>query len=274
MSTDSDEVQRKAKQALVTSSFPKVRGNVIRTDENGLVCLNDIHRASGFKTERRPGDWRDNASTGPLQIAVLERITGKTGNWTKAEFRSVIYAAPGTNGGTYADIRLALAYAEYLNPKLALEVREVFLRYKAADPTLADEILEKATPEANEWAGTRALARSARNQYTDTLRDHGAVHRDYPACTNTLYNELFDKNAAQLREAKGLKKKTGLRDAMSTDELVYVMAGETLARERIVEEVCDGGEACRVATGKSARFIRMAIEADRMDRKGRQQEMF
>ncbi|MBU1347470.1 MAG: KilA-N domain-containing protein [Alphaproteobacteria bacterium] len=270
MTTDSKIVQRKA---LAASAFPKVRGHAIRTDENGLVCLNDIYKASGFTTERRPSQWRDNASTGPIQIAVLERITGKTGNWTKAEWRQAIYADRGTNGGTYADVRLALAYAEYLNPKLALEVKEVFLRYKAADPTLADEILERATPSANEWAGTRALARSARNSYTDALRDHGAKGHDYGACTNTLYSELFDKNAKQLREAKGLPKKVTLRDGMTSPELVFVMAGETLSRERIIEEVCDGGEACRIATGKSARFIRQAIEADRMDRKGRQQQL-
>lgn len=255
------------------AAFPKVRGQTIRTDANGLVCLNDIHRASGFTKNRRPGDWRDNPSTGPLQIAVMKRITGKSGNWTKEEWRQAIYAKTGADGGTYADVRLALDYAEYLNPTLAMEVKEVFLRYKAADPTLADEVLERASPEANEWAGTRALARSARHAYTDTLRDHGAVANDYGKCTNTLYQELFDKNAKQLREAKGLPKKAVLRDAMTTPELVFVMAGETLSRERIIEEVCDGGEACRIATGKSARFIRLAIEADRMDRRGRQQQL-
>lgn len=272
MSADSRGIKKKQDGSL-GATFPKVRGHTIRTDENGLICLNDIHRASGFQKERRPGDWRDNASTGPLQIAVLERITGKTGNWTKDEWRSAIYATRGAQGATWADVRLALAYAEYLNPKLALEVKEVFLRYKAADATLADDILERSSPEANEWAGTRALARSARRSYTDTLKDHGAKTKDYGACTNTLYGALFDKTAAQLRTAKAISPKANLRDAMSTDELVYVMAGETLSRERIIEERSDGGEACRVATGKSATFIRNAIEADRKDRKGRQQQL-
>lgn len=263
MSSDSREVQ----------PFPKVRGRVIRTDADGMVCLNDIHRASGYTVTRQPTVWRDNASTTQIQIKVVERVTGKSGHFSKADWRRAIYTKRGDDAGTYADVRLALAYAEYLDPGLALEVKEVFLRYKAADPTLADDILDRASAEANEWAGKRALARSARNAYTDTLKDHGAVRNDYGACTNTLYGALFDKNASQIREAKSLSAKANLRDAMSTDELVYIAASETLSRERIIEERSDGGEACRVATGKSATFIRRAIEADRMDRKGRQQEL-
>jgi len=252
------------------SSFPVIRGRQIHVDENNLVCLNDIHRAAGFSVSQRPGDWRDNPSTGPLQIAALKRITGKSGNWTKADWKSVIYAKRGQAGGTYAHVYLALAYAEYLNPNLAIEVKEVFIRYKTADATLADDILQRAGAEANEWAGTRALGRSVRNQYTDALRDHGAQGKDYGMCTNALYGALFDSDAKQLKRAKAVPAKASLRDAMSTSELVYVMAGETLSTERITEEECSGGEACRIATGKSARFIRQAIEADRNDRRGRQ----
>ncbi len=260
-------------KAPTPTNFPTIRGREIHVDENNLICLNDIHRAAGYTVNQRPGDWRDNPSTGPLQIAVLERITGKSGNWTKIEMRSAIYVKAGQGGGTYAHVLLALAYAEYLNPKLAVEVKEVFLRYKAADPVLADDILQRASVEANEWAGTRALGRSVRGTYTDTLRDHGAQGKDYGACTNTLYQELFDGNASQLKRKKGVPAKANLRDAMETSELVFVMMGETLSTERIQEERSDGGEACRVATGRSARFIRDAIEADRNSRAGRPRQL-
>jgi hypothetical protein len=185
--------------------------------------------------------------------------------------KSIIYVSRGAGRGTFADVRLALAYAEFLNAELALEVKEVFLRYKAADPTLADDILTRSTPEANEWAGARALGRSVRNQYTKTLQDHGAQGQDYAQCTNALYGALFDKSADQLKRAKGVPAKGGnLRNAMTTSELAFVMAGETLSSERINEEECRNGVECFVATSKSARFIRQAIEADRNDRKGRQ----
>ncbi|HEX3920467.1 MAG TPA: KilA-N domain-containing protein [Caulobacteraceae bacterium] len=260
-------------QVPVPSTFPVIRGRVIRVDADGLVCLNDIWQAAGFSKFQKPNDWRRLEVTTRLTVAVLQRITGKNRNWSKSDFRTAIYAKTGPSGGTYADVRLALAYAEYLNPTLALEVREVFLRYKAADPTLADDILERAGPEANEWAGTRALSRSVRNQYTNTLRDHGAKGQDYGMCTNTLYSVLFDRNAKQLRSKKGVPAKSNLRDAMNTSELVFVMAGETLSAERIIEERSSGGEECRVATSRSARFIRQAIDADRKDRRGSQPEL-
>lgn len=252
------------------SNFPKVRGRDVRLDPDGLVCLNDIWSAAGYSKNQKPNDWRRLPYVTQLELAVLERITGKSRNWTKSEMRSVAYSKTGQAGGTFTDVRLALAYAEYLNPALALEVREVFLRFKAADPALADEILQRATPEANEWAGTRALSRSTRNSYTETLKDHGAVKGDYPRCTNTLYHGLFGKDAAGLKAEKSLTKKASLRDNMSTKELVFVAAGEALATERIEEENSKGGEECRVATSRSAWFIRQAIDADRNDRRGRQ----
>jgi len=256
-----------------SSQFPVLRGRNIRVDENGMVCLNDIHRAGGFSVNQTPAQWQRLPFVTGLIVALLDRIVGKSHN-SKITTKTIIYGSRGVNGGTYADKRLALAYAEYLSPALALEVKEVFLRYLAADATLADDILERATPEANEWVGRRALSRSVRNAYTQALKDHGAVGRDYPACTNTLYSVLFGQPASKLRETKGLAKKGNVRDAMSSADLAYVMAGEALSTERIDEENSNGGEACRLATSKSARRIRDAIDADRRDRRAAQQGLF
>jgi KilA-N domain len=229
----------------VQSTFPVIRGRTIRVDENNLLCLNDIWQAAGFSKNQKPSDWSRLPMVTQLHVAVLERTTGKSRSWTKTEFRSVLYAKMGKGGGTYADIRLALAYAEYLNPKLALEVKEVFLRYKAADPTLADDVLQRASTEANEWAGRRALSRVVRNGYTATLSAHGVRQRlDFAICTNALYEGLFRRNAKQLKADKGIIS-GGFRDAMAAP--------------------------CTRATSTSARFIRDAIEGDRRDRRERQQ---
>lgn len=203
---------------------------------------------------------------------MLEKITGKSGDFTREDFKRVIYGVRGPGGGTFADVRLALAYAEYLNPKLALEVKEVFLRYKAADPTLADEVLERATAEANEWAGRRALSRAIRKGYTDTLKGHGVVRGpDFGMCTNALYQGLFGKTAKQLKEDRGAK--GSLRDKMDLRELAYVMASEALSSERIEEQSCHGPAPCRDATRTSARFIRDAIEGDRRERRAAQRTL-
>lgn len=172
-------------------------------------------------------------------------------------------------GGTFAHPVLACAYAGYLSPKLEVEVREVWLRYRSGDATLADEILERATPEANEWAGVRALTRTTRNKHTAILQDHGVERPlDFAKITNETYIALFDRPAKQLKASRGLKKGDNLRDKMSLPELTYVMAAESLANERIEETDPHGPTRCQIAVRTSATFIRESIEKDRASRKG------
>jgi hypothetical protein len=250
--------------AASNDRFPVLRGSVIRRDVEGRICLNDIWRAASQPLNKAPKDWRRLPRTIGLLGAVAQMV-GKSHLSAGQPFTTT----RGRQGGSFADPRLALDYAEYLSPDLALEVKDVFLRYVAADVTLADDVLERASPEANEWAAIRALGRSQRRRYTDFLQEHGAGGRDYAICTDSAYRGVFDKSAKDLKIEKGLGRSASLRDAMSADELTYVLAAETLARERINEEGSDGGEECRVATLRSAQHIRRAIELDRNDRKGR-----
>ena len=263
--TDNTETVQKNPDPCV-ADLPVLRGHQVRKDEHERVCLNDIWRAAGSPHNQRPFDWRRLPQTVGLLNVLVRNNAGKSRNIEQAP----IWTARGRSGGTFTDPRLALDYAEYLSPELALEVKDVFLRYLAADAALADDVLERASPEANEWAGIRALSRAQRRKYTDSLQAHGVKDgRDYAACSDTLYLGLFDKRAAALKASKGVSKKASLRDHLSTDELAFVVAGETLARERIEEEKADGGEACRVATQRSAQNLRRGMEMDRADRKGR-----
>ncbi len=238
----------------------------IRVDEEGRVCLNDIHKAAGFSKNQRPSDWLALRTTSKAIEAVLARITGKSGNWAKSDYRSALYTKTGQQGGSWAHENLALAYAEYLAPKLGVEIRDVFLRYKKADAELADDILDRATPEENEWAAVRALSRVKRNEFTTTLQEHGVEGFGYANCTDTVYKEVLDGTAKKLKEARGLDKKANLRNSMSTDELVSVMFAETLSRQRITEERSRGNSQCIAATKRSSVFVRQAIEGDRKDR--------
>jgi hypothetical protein len=244
-----------------------IRGRKISVDEKGRVSLNDIHSAAGFSKHQKPFDWTRLPATARLIEEVLKRNTGKSRNWDKNDFRTALYSKRGQGGGTFADPRLALSYAEYLNPKLALEVREVFLRYKAADVTLADEVLSRAPAADNEWAGVRALGRAKRNELTRTLSEHD-IHLpiEFAKVTNETYKGLHNKNARQIRADKGLGPNGNVRDAMTTSELGFLIAAEQLAKERIEDENSRGVVECSTAANRSATFIRKAIEADRADR--------
>ncbi len=246
----------------------KIRGRAIRSDENGLICLTDIWDAAGFKVNQKPNDWWRNPGAQSLAIALIDQIAGKSRNKAKITIKSIFYSKSGKGGGTYAHPILACAYAGYLSPKLEVEVREIWLRYKAGDATLADEVLERAGPAANEWAGVRALTRSTRNKHVAVLADHGVSKPiDFAIITNETYIALFDQPAKGLRATRGLKKNDNLRDKMSLPELTYIMAAESLANERIEETEPNGATQCQIAVRTSASFIREAIEKDRASRK-------
>jgi hypothetical protein len=247
-----------------------IRGRAIRVDENGLTCLNDIWSAAGYTKKRRPNDWQQLATTNPRIIRVLALITGKSRNYTKEDMQRVYRTRRGPDGGTYVDARLALDYAEYLNPALAIEVKEVFLRYKAADPTLADEVMDRADAAANEWMAKRSMSRAARLGYTATLKDHGVVEPPhYGECTNATYHGLFGKTAKELKQDKGVVGKRPLRDAMDLKELATISFAEVLSTDRIEEEDCRGFGECRDATAKVAGAVRAMIEGDKKDRQRR-----
>jgi hypothetical protein len=248
----------------------KIRGRVIRVDENGLTCLNDIWSAAGFSRNQRPSEWAALMTTHRRIERVLKLVTGKSGSYEKTDILKVFKTRVGVNGGTWADARLALDYAEYLNPALAIEVKEVFLRFKAADPTLADNIMERSDAAANEWMAKRSISRAARLDYTATLKQHGVrepLH--YAECTNATYQELFGKTAKQLKQAKGLKPKEHLRDAMDLKELATVSFAEVMATDRIEDEESRGFIECHQATSKVARAVRNMIDGDKRDRQRR-----
>lgn len=246
-----------------------IRGTRISEDENGHWNLNDIWALAKSPIAKAPKHWRGNKTVKRLIDALQKKVT--SGYLLKGgDIIPVIYAARGRgNAGTFAHPILAASYAGYLSEKLEIETREVWLRYRAGDATLADEILERATPEANEWAGTRALGRAKRNEFTAALQAHGVKNLGYAICTDAIYETLFDARTRSLKQTRGLPANANLRDAMSSDELVSVMFAEMLSKRRIDEENPLGDLACENATRRSTERVRLTIEEDRKDRQRR-----
>lgn len=241
-----------------------VRGQSIRQDDQGRICLDDLHSLAKSSAGRDPKRWR---ATEPAK--ALERVLQqKVGN--PDLFGKVVEARRGRgNKGTFAHPVIAAAYAGYLDTKLEVEMREVWLRYRAGDATLADDILQRASAEANHWAGVRALSRARRRSYTDVLKAHGVVQRGYMECTEAVYLHLLGGKSYQLRARMNLKPKTNLRDHLDADNLAYVMAAEALTAERIEDEDRQGNFQCAQASAIGAAAIRRAVEEDRRNRQKR-----
>lgn len=245
-----------------------IKGKMIRQDENGFVCLDDLWELSKTQASKQPRYWRRSKHLPELERHLLE-IVRKSHNYSKTTIKSVVYARRGRHGATFAHPVMAAVYAGYLSPELEIEVREVWLRYRAADPTLADEILEKASDEANKWVAARAHGRIQRRRYTDVLNRAGVTGVGYGRCTNALYNGLFLRSAKQLKTAKGLPEKAQLRDHMDVFELSQITVCEGMAAGRIEDEGCRGTAECADASKVSASFIRKAIEDERASRQKR-----
>ncbi len=243
-----------------------IRGRSITEDERGWICLDDLWSAAEGDTSKKPAHWRIGKAAQRLVSALAEKIR-ISDNMSNDDEAAVIYAKPGRgNKGTFAHPVVAAAYAGYLSPALEVQVREVWLRYRAADETLADDILQRASAEANQWAGVRALSRSKRVAFTDTLKDHGVEEKGYMHCTEATYTHLLGAPSYKLRAERGFKK-GNLRDQFNSSDLAFIMAAESLAAERIEEENRHGNAECIQAAGLGAAAIRAAVEADRASRK-------
>jgi hypothetical protein len=246
-----------------------LREKSIRTDDNGLICLTDIYKSGAYGTNQTPNDWWRIQATQALANALLSRLPGNNRQSNPPDMSEIYWGRRGVGGVVFAHPILACAYAGYLSPELEVEVREVWLRYRAGDPTLADEVLERATPEANLWVASRAEARAIRNGYTTALRDHEVKGRGYMECTDEAYRKLFDAPAWQLRSQRGLPKGTNLRDKMDIVELSAVKLTEALATQRITVEDSRGNVECKEATGRTAANVRFAIDREMQDRQRR-----
>ncbi len=246
-----------------------LRGKLISEDGAGNICLDDLWELSRKPETNSPKRWRVTKGAQAL-ISELQKKVINSDLKGESPYHPVIYAKQGRgNVGTFAHPVLAAAYAGYLSPKLEIEIREIWLRYRAGDASLADEILQRASKEANEWAGRRALSRAQRIAYTDTLKAHGVTGRGYPDCTDAVYLHLLGGRASKLRADKGLPAKSNLRNGLSIAELSFVMAAEALSAERIEEEDRQGNQECVEASATSASAIRKAILNDRRDRQPR-----
>lgn len=146
-----------------------LRGRLIKEDVDGFLCLNDIHQISHASNTRAPSKWRALPTTKELE-AALQQNSRFSAIIRNSSSKSAAYTRRGKGGGTFAHHILALAYAEYLSPDLAIEVKDIYLRLRTGDPELIAEISEKADA-ARKWQDTRDASKAAREQFVGVLAD-------------------------------------------------------------------------------------------------------
>lgn len=108
--------------------------------KNDLLCLTDFWKAVGRPKNKSAPQWLRLPET----IHFMIRLESKMGH-------SQPMVEKYDQSGTFAHWQIALAYAKYLSEDLEMHMSEVYMRYQAGDVTLADQIADKASPDAQEW---------------------------------------------------------------------------------------------------------------------------
>lgn len=115
-----------------------IRGATVGRDADGYFNLTDIWRAAGADEAKNPNKWRTFVYVKELSGALAENPLFK-GVIANTRSKSVAYSKTGRCGGTFAHYILAIAYAEYLNPDIGIEVREIATRVWGGDASVLDD---------------------------------------------------------------------------------------------------------------------------------------
>ena len=177
-----------------------LRGKLIHEDAAGYICLNDLHTLSGVSASKSPSKWHALPTTNEL-IDALEANSRFSAIIANTPSKTAIYSKRGRGGGTFAHHILALAYAEYLSPELAIDVKDTYIRFRSGDVDFLDEVAEKAE-SARKWQGTRDASKAARELFTGVLTEHSCDGGDIGFVTNAIYVVLLGGKASEVKAMK------------------------------------------------------------------------
>jgi hypothetical protein len=240
-------------EALITfegQEFP------VRKDKDGNVCLTDLWRLSGSDESMTPSLWqRQDQAIGFIKAASA---------LLKYDLKSLFKSSRGRNGSTYAHPLIAVEYAGYLDPTLAVAANQAFLERieEEKNPDLIGERYVRTWKKKGKddaWIGDRFQGITTRNILTATLKRHGVQNDGYKNATNAIYGALYGGTSDVVREKKGLTRKDKIRDNLPRVELRAIELAEMLTAESIEINQLEGNAQCEMAAVKAGKLIAGAI---------------
>jgi len=220
-----------------------VRGARISQDQDGYLSLTDLWRIAGKDDGKRPARWRELPTTKELVAALTQNI-GFSDVIANSQTKSAIYAKQGKGGSTYAHHILALAYVEYLNPEIGLEIREIALRCWAGDRTLSEE---------TRWHN-QVLAIHAREFGARSPNDFAEFH-------NSGYRGLYNgEDENDIHRRKQLSKDQAILDHMTSPEAAANWFRITQAEQRLKCNPVDAFEDACLVHHDTGERIRQAMK--------------
>ena len=133
----------------------------VRDDGEGRFCLNDLHRASGFKKSDQPSNFMRRVETIALEAEIANSSDVRNYQPTKV--------VVGWGGGTYACKELVYAYSMWISPQFHLKVIRAYDAMVAREqpptfhlPQTMAEALRLAADQAEEIERQQALIEQAK----------------------------------------------------------------------------------------------------------------
>lgn len=239
------------------SEIALYHGTEIRKDANGMVNLTDLWRAAGSTENQSPNRWQ--------RTDAAQAFIRATEKFLKGISNPIIKTKKGKGGGTYAHEQIALEYAQYLSPELAVLVNQTFFERleEEKNPQLAiDRGINnwKKKGKTDEWIAKRLKAVSTRKRLTGALKLAGCDQKGYRDATNAMYAPQYGGTAAKVREKLGLPEGANTREGMSEIQLTAIELTELLAAQNIEKKGLYGNNACVQECNTVSRGIAKAIK--------------
>lgn len=214
---------------------------VVAADPAGRLNLTDIWKQVSSPYQQRPAAWFALASTDKYLEATAKKL--------KVAKSDLLITKAGRGGGSFAHKLVALEYARYLSPKLAVAVNEVFFERVAEekDPGLTTKRAIEAYRKqglSEAQIAVRMQGIQARNHLTTVAARHGVRDGGYRDLTNAIYMPLLGGTAQQVRQRENLPEKANIRDSRTLLQLRAIEFAELLGAENIETKGVFGNEAC------------------------------
>ena len=145
------------------------------------------------------------------------------------------------------------------------EAAELFVRFLEDPEGLANELIDRLTPEQLAVLRERLEGKDARTDFADVLKDHGVTGLGYARCTNAIYIPVLGATAKKLKEE--IAKRTGLplkgiktRDHFTLKQLHDVKTAEQIAAGQLRLSDAQGNEEVEHVTRLTAEYTRQLLD--------------
>lgn len=220
-------------------------GTIIGINENKMVNMTNLWRASGCATNQSVPQW--------LRLPESQRFINEVTKKLNMGKSHVLQGTRGRTGGTYAHWQIALAYAKYLSPELHMYVNEVFKERleETANPELSISRGRQRAIEAwkkqgrdDTWIKQRISSIEGTKSLNATLTGRGYGWQLYSSVADELNKGIIGMTAKKFKENHGMPKHGKIRELMTDEENAALSLASLVTARKLREQSIQGNKRC------------------------------